>query len=110
VSLLSGGNLQRAILARELAERPTLLVAATPTRGLDVAAMNDVWSILMKQREAGSAILVLSEDLEELKLLADRILVLYGGLIVGEVSAEGFDIDEVGLMMAGHARDAPPPA
>jgi simple sugar transport system ATP-binding protein len=54
--------------------------------------------------------LVLSEDLEELKLLADRILVLYGGLIVGEVSAEGFDIDEVGLMMAGHARDAPPPA
>jgi simple sugar transport system ATP-binding protein len=110
VSLLSGGNLQRAILARELAERPTVLVAATPTRGLDVAAMNDVWSILMKQREAGSAILVLSEDLEELKLLADRILVLYGGLIVGEVSAEGFDIDEVGLMMAGHARDAPPPA
>jgi general nucleoside transport system ATP-binding protein len=106
ISLLSGGNLQRAILARELSLEPALLVAATPTRGLDVAAMHDVWTILMQQREAGGSVLLLSEDLEELKILADRILVMYAGAIVGEVPAEHFDVDQVGLMMAGHPTSA----
>jgi general nucleoside transport system ATP-binding protein len=108
VSLMSGGNLQRAILARELTPQPIVLIAATPTRGLDVAATRAVWSLLEQQREAGGAILLFSEDLEELQLLADRTLVLYDGTIVGELPAARFDIDELGLMMAGHVE--PPKA
>jgi general nucleoside transport system ATP-binding protein len=108
VSLMSGGNLQRAILARELTPQPVVLIAATPTRGLDVAATRAVWSLLDQQREAGGAILLFSEDLEELKLLADRTLVLFSGNIVGELPAARFDFDELGLMMAGHARQSKP--
>jgi general nucleoside transport system ATP-binding protein len=108
VSLMSGGNLQRAILARELTPQPVVLIAATPTRGLDVAATRAVWSLLDRQREAGGAILLFSEDLEELKLLADRTLVLYGGRIVGELPATRFDVAALGLMMAGHAQPSKP--
>ena len=102
ISLLSGGNLQRAILARELSRRPNVLIAASPTRGLDVAATETVRRSLLEQRDAGTAVLVISEDLDELEALCDRVLVLFEGRIVGEVAAGAFDAERLGLMMAGH--------
>jgi general nucleoside transport system ATP-binding protein len=102
VSLLSGGNLQRAILAREISRRPPLLIAASPTRGLDVAATETVRRILLAQRDQGTAILLMSEDLDELQALCDRMVVMYEGRMVGEVDAEQFDAERIGLMMAGH--------
>jgi ABC-type uncharacterized transport system ATPase subunit len=106
VSLLSGGNLQRAIIARELAQRPGVLIAASPTRGLDVGATESVRRILLDQRAEGTAILLVSEDLDELEALCDRILVMYEGSIVGEVDVGGFDAERIGLMMAGHGGTA----
>jgi simple sugar transport system ATP-binding protein len=103
IGLLSGGNLQRAIIARELSQRPEVLIAASPTRGLDVGATESVRRVLLDQRSQGTGILLLSEDLDELEALCDRILVIYEGAIVGEVTAGVFDAGRVGLMMAGHA-------
>ncbi len=97
--LLSGGNLQRVILAREISDNPKLLVAVQPTRGLDVGAIEGVQRLLLAQREAGAAILLISEELEELISLSDRIYVIYEGRIMGEVS-DG-DIEVIGLMMTG---------
>jgi simple sugar transport system ATP-binding protein len=106
VRLLSGGNLQRVILAREISGQPSLLVAVQPTRGLDVGAIEGVHRLLLAQREAGSAILLVSEELEELFSLSDRILVIYEGQIMGEVKVESGepsqdDIERIGLMMTG---------
>ena len=102
VRLLSGGNLQRAILARELSQQPKVLVAASPTRGLDVAAIEAIQRLLLEQRELGTAVLLISEDLEELRALSDLILVMYEGEIVGRVHPADFDPTTIGLMMAGH--------
>ena len=99
--LLSGGNLQKVILAREIAQRPLVTVAAYPTRGLDVGATENVRRILVNERNQGAAILLISEDLDEIFAIADRILVLYEGQIVGEMSAEEATLDQIGLMMAG---------
>lgn len=99
VRLLSGGNLQRVILAREISSEPTFLVAMQPTRGLDVGAIEGVQKLLLLQREAGSAILLISEELEELISLSDRIIVIYEGEIMGEVMDA--DVDKIGLMMTG---------
>ena len=104
VRLLSGGNLQKALLAREIEHRPKVLIAAAPTRGLDVGATTAVRSHLLAQREAGAGVLLISEDLEELLALSDRMLVIHDGEIVGEVAGEGADPDEIGLMMAGVRR------
>ncbi|RME86390.1 MAG: ABC transporter ATP-binding protein [Caldilineae bacterium] len=99
--LLSGGNLQKLILARELSADPTLIVAMHPTQGLDVGATETVRKILLEQRTRGAAILLISEDLDEVMQLSDRILVLYEGEIMGEVPAESADRGTIGLMMAG---------
>jgi simple sugar transport system ATP-binding protein len=99
VRLLSGGNLQRVILAREISTRPKLMVAVQPTRGLDVGAIEGVQKLLMQQREAGAAVLLVSEELEELLSLSDRIYIIYEGRIMGEVT-DG-DISKIGLMMTG---------
>ncbi len=99
--LLSGGNLQRLILAREISARPQLMVAVHPTRGLDVGAIEAVHRLLLQQREAHAAILLISEDLEEILALADRVAVIYEGQIMGIVSGENPDIEKIGLMMAG---------
>jgi simple sugar transport system ATP-binding protein len=99
VRLLSGGNLQRVILAREISSRPSLMVAMQPTRGLDVGAIEGVHRLLLAQRETGAAILLVSEELEELLSLSDRIYVIYEGQIMGEVT-DG-DVDKIGLMMTG---------
>ncbi len=99
VRLLSGGNLQKVILAREISSEPTLMVAVQPTRGLDVGAIEGVQRLLLAQRHAGAAILLISEELEELLSLSDRIYVIYEGEIMGEV--EDGDITKIGMMMTG---------
>ncbi len=101
VRMLSGGNLQKVILARETSERPYLMVAVHPTRGLDVGATESVHKLLVQQRDADTGILLISEDLDELLSLSDRLIVLYEGQIVGEMPTEGADIHTIGLMMAG---------
>jgi ABC-type uncharacterized transport system ATPase subunit len=113
VRLLSGGNLQRVILAREISGKPNLLVAVQPTRGLDVGAIEGVHHLLLSQREKGAAILLISEELEELLSLSDRVFVIYEGRIMGEVkigTAEPSNelIEKVGLMMTGTPLDKIP--
>jgi simple sugar transport system ATP-binding protein len=99
--LLSGGNLQRLIFAREITSEPKLIVAVQPTRGLDIGAIETVHRLLLAQRAAGTAVLLVSEDLDEILALADRVAVIYEGRIAGVVDAEGADVHELGLMMTG---------
>lgn len=101
---LSGGNLQRVVLARELSATqdgkvPRLILAAYPTKGLDVAATEFVHSLLLKHRSMGSAIVFLSEDLEEIMMLSDRIVVISKGKVVGEFLSKEKTVEEVGMMM-----------
>jgi simple sugar transport system ATP-binding protein len=98
---LSGGNIQKLILARELSGRPRVIVAAHPTYGLDVGATARVHHLLHQQRAQGAAIVLVSEDLDEIMQLADRILVLCGGESMGVVPAAAAQRDQLGLMMAG---------
>ena len=98
---LSGGNLQKVILAREISSQPALIVAAYPTRGLDIGATENVRNLLLNERNNGTAVLLISEDLDEIFALADRIAVLYEGRIVGEVAGAEADLETIGLMMAG---------
>ena len=99
--LLSGGNLQKVILAREIGQQPLVTIAAYPTRGLDVGATEYVRSLLVEERNHGAAILLISEDLDEIFAISDRIAVLFEGRIVGEMSGDQADLDTIGLMMAG---------
>jgi simple sugar transport system ATP-binding protein len=101
VGTLSGGNLQKVILARVLAREPRVIVVSQPTRGLDVSATEYVRRTLLERRAAGAAIVLISEDLDELLALADRLIVLYEGRIAGEVAAGDADADRLGLLMAG---------
>jgi general nucleoside transport system ATP-binding protein len=101
---LSGGNLQKVVLAREFSGEPRVLVAASPTRGLDVAAIETVHRHLRDAAAGGMAILLISEDLDEILALADRVVVMYEGAIVGEVDPKGATVNEIGLLMAGGAR------
>ena len=108
---LSGGNQQKAILGREItaSHRLTgdvapLLVAVYPTRGLDVGAIEAVRSALLEQRAEGTAVLLISEDLEELMTMSDRIVVMHGGEFMGIVEPSEIDIEQLGLMMAGERR------
>lgn len=101
VRTLSGGNIQKIILARSLAQAPDVVIAAQPTRGLDVGATEYVHQKLLEQKRRGAAILLLSEDLDELLLLSDRVLVLYEGRIVGEFTSDIADIHQVGALMTG---------
>ena len=101
---LSGGNLQKLILARELSGKPKLIVALYPTRGVDVGAAEYVRGLLLKQREIGAAVLLISEDLDEIFSLSDRIAVLYEGQIMGILAVDSANIEEIGLMMGGALR------
>ena len=110
VRMLSGGNLQRVILAREMSGQPTFMVAVQPTRGLDVGAIEGVHRLLLAQRERGAAILLISEELEELLSLSDRVYVVYEGKSMGELNTETNEpdqqlIEKVGLMMTGTPLD-----
>ena len=98
---LSGGNIQRLLLARELSGHPKILIAASPTRGLDVAATDSVRQLLAQSAERGVGVLLISEDLDEILDLSDRIAVMYRGRVVGVVDRDDADVDRIGLMMAG---------
>jgi simple sugar transport system ATP-binding protein len=98
---LSGGNLQKVVLAREFEGSPRVLVVASPTRGLDVAAIETVHGYLRGAARGGVGVLLISEDLDEILALADRIAVMYEGAIVGEVDAAAATVEELGLLMAG---------
>jgi simple sugar transport system ATP-binding protein len=104
---LSGGNIQKLILARELSGQPRVLLVAQPTRGVDVGAAEYIHSRLIEQRDQGTAILIISEDLDEVLALSDRILVVYEGTIVGEADPRSVARDRLGLMMAGIHGDRP---
>lgn len=107
---LSGGNVQKVILARELGGAPGLVVASHPTYGLDVAAAELTHRLLRGQRDAGAAVLLISEDLDELLELSDRILVLFRGRVMGVVDADGAQRERIGLMMAGSSGGGEAPA
>ena len=104
-SSLSGGNQQKVIVARELAQEPELIVAAQPTRGLDVGAIEFVHTRLIEARDAQKAVLLFSLELDEILALADRIAVMYEGRIVGIVDREEATEEKLGLMMAGVSDD-----
>ncbi len=105
---LSGGNQQKLVLARELGREPRLLVAAQPTRGLDVGAIEFVHRRLIEERDAGKAVLLVSFELEEVMSLADRILVIYEGRIVKEFGANEATEEQLGFFMTGGGRARPP--
>jgi simple sugar transport system ATP-binding protein len=102
---LSGGNMQKVLLARAIERDPTVLVASQPTRGLDVGACEYVYAQLRALREAGSGVLLVSEDLDELIGIADRIVVLSGGRLVGEVAAADATREALGVLMTGGPRE-----
>jgi simple sugar transport system ATP-binding protein len=102
VSTLSGGNQQKLILARELETDPKLLIAAQPTRGLDVGAIEFVWSQILEQKEAGRAVLLISAELDEIYALSDRIVTLYEGRITGEYAPDAAP-EDIGVGMLGGA-------
>ena len=102
---MSGGNQQKAIVAREIDKDPELLVAVQPTRGLDVGAIENVHKELVAQRDAGKAVLLVSLELDEVMDVPDRILVMYEGEIVGELDPKTTTQEELGLYMAGAKRD-----
>jgi simple sugar transport system ATP-binding protein len=98
---LSGGNIQKLIMARELSRHPVMLVAAQPTRGVDISATAYIHQRLLAQRESGTGIFLISEDLDEICALSDRIAVMYEGRIIGEVDRGKATVEQLGLMMAG---------
>jgi ABC-type uncharacterized transport system ATPase subunit len=102
IGTLSGGNVQRAVLARELGEEVQVLVAANPCFGLDFKAVAEIRSQIMQARNRGAAVLLVSEDLDEILELADRILVISGGRIVHETTSKDADRNAIGHFMAGH--------
>lgn len=102
---MSGGNQQKAIIAREVDRSPSLLIAAQPTRGLDVGAIEYIHSRLVQERDNGKAVLLVSLELDEILNVSDRIAVMYEGEVVGIVDADQTDENELGLMMAGGKED-----
>jgi ABC-type uncharacterized transport system ATPase subunit len=102
IATLSGGNVQRAVLARELSGNAAVLIAANPVFGLDFAAVAEIHDRILAARNGGAAVLLVSEDLDELLALSDRILVIFDGRIVHETPAAAADIDVIGPAMAGH--------
>ena len=103
---LSGGNLQKVVLAREFSSDPRVLIAAAPTRGLDVGAIETVHGYLREAAGRQVAVLLISEDLDEVMTLSDRIAVMYEGAIVGEADGQTATAEEIGLLMAGIGSDA----
>ncbi len=107
MATLSGGNVQRAVLARELSEPVAVLIAANPVVGLDFAAVAEIHDRILAARNGGAAVLLVSEDLDELLELSDRITVIFGGRIVHETATAKADIAVIGPCMAGHHAAAP---
>ncbi len=110
VRSLSGGNIQKLIMARELSGQPDVLLVAQPTRGIDVSASLYIHERLVAQRDSGTATVIISEDLDEVMTIADRVLVMYEGMIIGSADPRTATREEIGMMMAGVRPDVPVPA
>jgi len=106
-SSLSGGNQQKVIVAREVGRRPRLLIAAQPTRGIDVGSIEFIHNQIIAQRDAGAAVLLVSAELDEIMALSDRIAVLFKGEIIDTLPADVATREELGLLMAGIRNGAP---
>ncbi len=104
IKRLSGGNIQRALLAREISEKPSLLIVAQPTSGLDVGATETIWNLLLEERARGAAVLLISDDLKEALAVSDRLAVIFEGQIMGQFAAREASLEQIGLMMAGALR------
>ena len=106
VKLLSGGNQQKVILARELNDNPELIVVSQPTRGLDIGATENIRELLLKMKNNDKGVLLISADLEEVLILSDRIAVMYSGQIIGILkNDENLNMNELGSLMAGHVKE-----
>jgi ABC-type uncharacterized transport system ATPase subunit len=101
IGLLSGGNQQKVVIAREVLARPKLMLVGQPTRGVDIGTIESIHTQLLRMRDEGVAILLVSVELEEVRALADRIIVMSGGRITGELNIEEFDTTRIGLLMGG---------
>lgn len=101
MSSLSGGNMQKLIIAREMYLEPKLLIASQPTRGVDIGAQEFIYQQIIKHRDAGNGVLLISNELSEILALSDRILVIYKGKIIGELSREEANEEKIGMLMAG---------
>jgi simple sugar transport system ATP-binding protein len=106
VEKLSGGNQQKVVLAREVAKNVDLIIAAQPTRGLDVDATRFVFEIILDARHNGAGVLYISTELEEIMALSDTIGIIYDGRLVGALPGEKADVRTVGLLMAGEGLPA----
>ena len=104
---LSGGNQQKIILARELEENPDFLIAVHPTRGLDIGATQFVHESMIKARDNGTSIMVISADLDEILKISDRIIVMFEGQIMGEFSGKNPDMEGISNAMAGRSTVEP---
>lgn len=98
---LSGGNMQKLIMARELSGHPSVLLVAQPTRGIDVASTRYIHARLIAQRDSGTAVMVISEDLDEIMTICDRVLVMCEGTIIGSADPRVSTREHIGMMMAG---------
>lgn len=105
ISSLSGGNMQKLIVARELYPHPKLLIASQPTRGVDIGAQEFIYKRIIEQRDRGNAVLLISNELSEILTLSDRILVIFKGEIIGEMPAEEATEEKLGFLMAGIRSD-----
>jgi len=105
---LSGGNIQKLIMARELSGSPQVLLVAQPTRGIDVGATRYIHERLVVQRDDGTAVLIISEDLDEIMTICDRVLVMYEGTIIGSADPRVNTREEIGMLMAGVKSAVPP--
>ena len=105
--MLSGGNIQKVVIAREFSSDATAFVVAQPTRGVDIGAAEYIHERLLDQRANGAAILLISEDLDEVMQLSDRIIVLLEGEVMGELTRDEFNVNAIGLLMSGVTADAP---
>jgi simple sugar transport system ATP-binding protein len=101
IATLSGGNLQKVVLGRELSGDPRLIIANQPTRGLDVGSIEFVHGVLLQARDRGVAVLLVSVELDEILSLSDRIVVLYRGQIAGDLAADTANEEDLGVLMAG---------
>ena len=105
VKMMSGGNIQKLLLGREIAAKPKLMVVLYPVRGLDIGAIEAVHKLLLKLKEQNTAILLVSEELEEIAALADRVGVMFAGKLMGEFAVQDMDIEKIGALMAGVTED-----
>ena len=99
--MMSGGNLQKLLLGREIASKPKLMIVLYPVRGLDIGAIESVHKLLLQMKENNTAIILVSEELEEIAKLADRVGVIFNGKILGEFPVKEMDTEKIGALMAG---------